>query len=52
MNFSTKDSGIQLFTLIQVIQETKQSYKSLWEILQMWASTKYISVNLLYMGLI
>ncbi len=28
MNVSTKDSGIQLLTLIQVIQETKQSYKN------------------------
>lgn len=36
MNVSTKDSGIQLFTLIQVIQETK-----LWE-----DSTKCINVNL------
>lgn len=47
MNVSTKDSGIQLFTLIQVIQETKKSYKNCRD-----DSTKYINVNLLYTGLI
>ncbi len=35
MNVSTKDSGNQLLTLIQAIQETKQSYKNSEEIAEM-----------------